>query len=164
MKSFSLLISNGKLSKFGQAVASSGRLLAENMLASECINGYAKLLENILKFPSDTMLPGPIIRLQQSPWEWNLFWKEIEQRTGVLENVDVNSTSVGQSSVVYTLEKNLTNLINSHNIAENETGFQIQDIPTKLDWAMLRDIEESEDFERREMEEVWLNLLGTYCF
>ncbi|RVW76209.1 hypothetical protein CK203_048965 [Vitis vinifera] len=57
MRAFSLLISNGKLSKFAKAVALSGRLLAKNMLASECVNSYAKLLENVLSFPSDVLLP-----------------------------------------------------------------------------------------------------------
>lgn len=155
MRAFSILISNGKLSKFAQAVAISGRLLAKNMLASECIIGYAKLLENVVNFPSDALLPGPISQLQQNAWEWSLFRKEIEQSTSDMSNIDVKNTSMRKYSVVYYFEEDLTNLVDSKNISENETGIMAQDIPTELDWDILTEIEISEDFERRELEEVW---------
>ncbi|KAK9283587.1 hypothetical protein L1049_011836 [Liquidambar formosana] len=154
MRAFSILISNGKLSKFAQAVAISGRMLAKNMLASECIIGYAKLLENVVNFPSDALLPGPISQLQQNAWEWSLFRKEIEQSTSDMPNIDGKNTSMRKYSVVYYLEEDLTNLFDSKNISENETGIMAQDIPTELDWDILTEIEISEDFERRELEEL----------
>lgn len=154
MRAFSLLISNGKLSKFAEAVASSGRLLVKNMLAPECITGYARLLENVLNFSSDAMLPGPVSQLQQGPWEWNLFRKEIEPRTAVKGDSDEKATSLKNFSVVYALEEEFTDFFYSSNVSENGTVILPQDTPTKLDWAILREIESSEEYERLEMEEL----------
>ena len=100
MKSFALLISEGKLSKFAHSVGSSGRILARNMLASECIAGYAKLLENVLTFPSDSLLPAHISQLEQGAWEWSLFRKDIEPKTGDMEYVDQKGGSeIGRAHV-----------------------------------------------------------------
>ncbi|KAA8539217.1 hypothetical protein F0562_025909 [Nyssa sinensis] len=154
MRSFSLLISKGKLSKFAHVVASSGRLLAKNMLASECIVGYAKLVENVLTFPSDTLLPGHSSQLTDGAWEWNLFRKEIEQRTGDMENMNQRGTYVRNSSVVYSIEEDLINLVGSRNLSREESETLEQDIPTELDWEILMEIESSEEVERLEMEEI----------
>ncbi|XP_041022007.1 uncharacterized protein LOC121263265 isoform X2 [Juglans microcarpa x Juglans regia] len=154
MRAFSLLISSGKLSKFAQAVASSGRLLAKNMLASECITGYGRLLENVLYFPSDAMLPGPISQLQQGAWEWNLFRGEIELKNGAKRNSDEKATSMGMFSVVHALEEEFINFTKLPTYTENGTEILPQDIPTKLDWDILREIEISEENERVEMEEL----------
>ncbi|KAF5467003.1 hypothetical protein F2P56_016877 [Juglans regia] len=154
MRAFSLLILSGKLSKFAQAVASSGRLLAKNMLASECITGYGRLLENVLYFPSDAMLPGPISQLQQGAWEWNLFRGEIKLKNGAKQNCDEKATSMGMFSVVHALEEEFINFTKLPTYAENGTEILPQDIPTKLDWDVLREIEISEENERVEMEEL----------
>ncbi|XVF75659.1 hypothetical protein PTKIN_Ptkin13bG0204600 [Pterospermum kingtungense] len=143
LRAFSLLISNGKLSRFAQTVASSGRLLAKNILASECITGYANLLENLLNFPSDVLLPAPVSKLQQWQWEWNLFREEIE-----LGNSDIS----GDVSVVYILEEEFTKHIND--MSENGTEIQDQDILTEQDLDIVTEIENFEDYERLEMEEV----------
>ncbi|TYH73379.1 hypothetical protein ES332_D05G325000v1 [Gossypium tomentosum] len=143
LRAFSLLISNGRLSKFAETVASSGRLLAKNILASECITGYASLLVNLLYFPSDVLLPGPVSELQQASWEWNLFRKEIEH-----SNFD---TSV-DSSVVYTVEEELTKHI--IDTSKNRTELQDQDALTGQDLDLVTEIENFEDYERLEMEEI----------
>ncbi|KAH1064563.1 hypothetical protein J1N35_029550 [Gossypium stocksii] len=143
LRAFSLLISNGRLSKFAETVASSGRLLAQNILASECITGYASLLVNLLYFPSDVLLPGPVSELQQASWEWNLFRKEIEH-----SNFD---TSV-DSSVVYTVEEELTKHI--IDTSKNRTELQDQDALTGQDLDLVTEIENFEDYERLEMEEI----------
>ncbi|KAH0980901.1 hypothetical protein GBA52_008078 [Prunus armeniaca] len=153
MKSFSLMISNGKLSKFARTVASSGRLLAMNLLASECITGYARVLENALNFPSDALLPGPISELQQGTWEWNLFGNEIDYTTGNMQDNDEQS-SLENTSVVYALEEEFSGLAYSTNISDNGTWELAQDIPTQLDWDLLTEIENSEEYERLEMEEL----------
>ncbi|KAK7338358.1 hypothetical protein VNO77_18965 [Canavalia gladiata] len=46
-----------------QAIGSSGRQLAKNILALDCKTGYARLLENVLSFPSDTLLTGPVSQI-----------------------------------------------------------------------------------------------------
>ncbi|KDP45060.1 hypothetical protein JCGZ_01560 [Jatropha curcas] len=154
MRAFSLLISDGKLSGFAQTVASSGRLLARNMFVSECITGYARLLENLLSFPSDALLPGPLSKLQQKEWEWNLFRKEIAQGTDNFLGMDGRDSSYGGSSVVYFLEEELTNLIDSTNISANGTEILVPDLPTESDWDVLREIDSFEEYESLEMEEL----------
>ncbi|GKV34234.1 hypothetical protein SLEP1_g42625 [Rubroshorea leprosula] len=145
LRSFSLLISNGRLSKFAQTVASSARLLAKNILASECITGYAKLLEKVVNFPSDVLLPAPVSQIRQVSWEWNVFRKEIEQGTG---------GSSTNSSIVYYLEKEFTNHVVSSNISENETEILEQDFPSEFDWDVLKEVEDFEEYERLESEEL----------
>ncbi|CBI23431.3 unnamed protein product, partial [Vitis vinifera] len=145
MRAFSLLISNGKLSKFAKAVALSGRLLAKNMLASECVNSYAKLLENVLSFPSDVLLPGHISQSQHDAWEWNSF------RTADMPLIENGSASMRKSSVVDVLEETLSNQLDSGNISNSETE---NDVLTQLDWDVLREIESIEEMERLEMEEL----------
>ncbi|RZC70593.1 hypothetical protein C5167_033734 [Papaver somniferum] len=152
MRAFSLLISNRKLSRFANMVASSGKLLTKNMLASECIIGYAKLLENLLHFSSDVLLPGPISELHQQTWEWDLFGEEIEQRGREVPNFDQNGSYIRGSSVVYALEDEFSSLNNVKNNSEDEIDFH--EFPTKLDWEVLWEIQSNEEFERRETEEL----------
>lgn len=154
LKAFSLMISNEKLSKFARTVASSGRLIAMNLLASESITGYARLLESVLKFPSDALLPGPLSQLQQGTWEWNLFGSEIDSGTGDMLNINENQASLENSSVVHALEEEFSGFSYSTKISENGTEIFAHDIPTQLDWDILREIELSEEYERVEMEEV----------
>ncbi|OMO87240.1 Glycosyl transferase, family 1, partial [Corchorus capsularis] len=145
LRAFSLLISNGRLSRFAQTIASSGRLLAKNILASECITGYANLLENILNFPSDVLLPGPVSQLEQGSWEWNFFRKEMEQSDGDISR---------NFSVVYALEEEFTKHIISLNISKNGAETVDLDLPTEKDWDIVMEIDAFEDYERLELEEV----------
>ena len=155
MRAFSLLISNGKLSRFAQTVASSGRRLAKNMLASECVIGYARLLENVLNFPSDTFLPSPVSEIYPVAWEWNLFQKEVDLTSGEMVSMAERSSLFQNLSVVYALEGESANSAISKNISEDTAGNLEQDIPDQLDWDVLGEIENSEEYERLEMEEVW---------
>ncbi|XVF82979.1 hypothetical protein PTKIN_Ptkin16aG0095800 [Pterospermum kingtungense] len=143
LRAFSLLISNGRLSRFAQTLASSGRLLAKNILASECITGYASLLEHLLNFPSDVLLPASVSELPQRSWEWNLFRDEIEHRSGDISR---------DFSVVYVLEEEFTK--HSTDLSENGTEIPAQDIPTEQELDIVTDIENFKDYERLEMEEV----------
>lgn len=159
-RAFSLFISNGKLSKFARTVASAGRLLAKNMLALDCLTGYARLLENVINFPSDALLPASISQLQQVSWEWNLFGKEIDLGTSDISNMDERDTSSGNSSAVDVLEEELTK-----DIPENGNQNADQDTISELDWDVLRDIESSEEYERLEMEQVCFRLaIMTWSF
>ncbi|XP_044461248.1 uncharacterized protein LOC123192677 isoform X2 [Mangifera indica] len=153
MRAFSLFISNGRLSKFSRTVALSGRLLAKNMLASDCVTGYARLLENVLNFPSDALLPGPISQLQQASWEWNLFREEMERGIGDIPNVQQGDYSYRNSSV-YVLEKEFANLVDSMNLSENENQSWAQDSLTEGDWDVLRDLENFEEYESLERQEL----------
>ena len=153
MRAFSPLTSKGKLSNFAHTIGSSGRLLAKNMLASECIAGYANLLENVLAFPSDALLPSQISEPKQA-WEWNLFRREIEQKSGGMMNLDPKDTYLSKSSIVYDLEEDMADPILHKNVSQSESDILVEDIPTELDWDILTEIESSEEVERLEMEEV----------
>lgn len=170
MNAFSLLLSSGKLSKFAQAIGSSGRQFAKNVLALDCITGYARLLENVLNFPSDSLLPGPVSQIQQGAWEWNLFQNEIELGLPKMDGEFSN----GKISVVHDVEQELASLNYSTNIIENGTEVPVLDELSKLDWDILREIEISEESEMLEMAEVRCDLanaaisfnfyLSTYLF
>ncbi|PIA54895.1 hypothetical protein AQUCO_00901063v1 [Aquilegia coerulea] len=153
MRAFSLLVAEGKLSKFAHLVGSSGKLLAKNMLASECVYGFAQLLENILHFPSDAIHPGQS-QLQQHTWQWNSFRKEVEQTDTEISEYDQNNIFTRKSSVVYSLEDALATLDSMKDTSKNETNDLTEEIPSKLDWEILREMENSEEFERRETEEL----------
>jgi hypothetical protein len=69
-------ISNGELSVLGQKVASVGKAHAKDLMASEAIEGYAVLLENVLKFPAEALTPltsGEIPLALKQEWKWHLF-------------------------------------------------------------------------------------------
>ncbi|XP_057423671.1 uncharacterized protein LOC130717458 [Lotus japonicus] len=152
MNAFSLLLSSGRLSKFAQAIGLSGRQFAKNMLALDCITGYARLLENVLSFPSDALLPGPVSQIQQGGWEWNFFQNEIELDIK-LRTMD-DEISYGKGTIIHAVEQDLASLNYSTSFLENETEVPMQDKLTKLDWDVLREIEIAEENEMLEMEEI----------
>ncbi|KAK5783551.1 hypothetical protein PVK06_038060 [Gossypium arboreum] len=70
------MISKGKLSPLALNIASIGRATVKNMMVQETIEGYAMLLENVLKFPSEVAPPKAVIELPsklKEEWQWNLF-------------------------------------------------------------------------------------------
>ncbi|XP_019058423.1 PREDICTED: uncharacterized protein LOC104816682 [Tarenaya hassleriana] len=154
LKAFSLMISDGRVSKFGRTIASSGRLLAKNIMASECITGYARLLESILHFPSDTSLPGSVSHLQQAAWEWNLFRKEIGQQKSYIHDSDSTGAFIGRPGVVFHVEETFMGIIDSRNPVDNDTFILSEDLPSKQDWDVLEEIEQTEEYERVETEEL----------
>ncbi|XP_023522480.1 uncharacterized protein LOC111786460 isoform X2 [Cucurbita pepo subsp. pepo] len=153
LDSFSRMISDGKLSRFSQAIASSGKLLAKNILASECVTSYARLLENVLNFPSDVKLPGSVSQLQLGAWEWNLFREEAVQTISKKVDTEERIAATSKSSVIFALEAQITNFVNLTNSSETENGTLEQDIPTPHDWDILEEIENAEEYETVEMEE-----------
>lgn len=152
MQDFSVLISNGKLTRFARTIASSGRLLSKNMLAVECITGYAKLLENVINFPSDVILPGDTSQLKQGSWEWGYFQKDVEKSNDI-EDLQVKDVDPINSSVVYDLEVDMTGFVPLMNVS-GDNSEALEDFPSELDWDILNEMERSEEVNRLEMEEV----------
>uniref|UniRef100_A0ACD5VME3 Uncharacterized protein n=1 Tax=Avena sativa TaxID=4498 RepID=A0ACD5VME3_AVESA len=69
-------VSNGELSVLGQKVASVGKAHAKDLMASEAIEGYVVLLENVLKLPAEALTPltsGEIPLALKKEWKWHLF-------------------------------------------------------------------------------------------
>lgn len=151
MRALSVLISDGRLSRIANNIASSGRLLAKNMLASECITGYASLMEEFLNFPSEVILPGSITQLPKAVWEWDLLRKDIEQGSF---NEQRDEDVKRKSSVVIRLEEEFSDLVSSLNISSSEKEILVPDIPTRQDWDIIAEIESTEEHDRVEMEEV----------
>lgn len=152
LKAFSPLISDGRLSKLAQTIASSGRRLTKNMMAAECITGYARLLENILHFPSDTFLPGSISQLQVATWDWSQFRNEIGQQQIFVQ--DAAYASTGRLGIVSQVEEKFMGVLESTNPVDNSTLFVSDELPSKLDWDVLDEIEGAEEYEKVESEEV----------
>lgn len=75
-QAISQVISKGKLSPLAHNMASLGRVTAKNLLVSECVEGYALLLENILRLPSEVALPKAVTEIPanlKERWQWHLF-------------------------------------------------------------------------------------------
>lgn len=67
------VISNGKLSPLARNIASVGRSTAKNLMVSEAIDGYATLLQNIIKLPSEVAPPKAVSEIShhvKEQWQW----------------------------------------------------------------------------------------------
>lgn len=70
------VISKGKISPLARNIASVGRSTAKNLMVSEAIDGYAALLRNILRLPSEVTPPKAVSEISPSvkgQWQWHLF-------------------------------------------------------------------------------------------
>ncbi|XP_042469311.1 uncharacterized protein LOC122052005 isoform X2 [Zingiber officinale] len=152
-RAFSLLITDNTLSNIAHSVASHGRSLSMDMLASECISGYAELLESILHFPSDTLLPYSTSHIQQKTWWWNIE-REIKQNNTMVNNSSLRYERSRQiSSIVYVLEEHfLMRLVDKGSQLENKT--YKEDLPNQSDWIDVYEMEAIEDLESLEIQEL----------
>ncbi|MQM02857.1 hypothetical protein Taro_035631 [Colocasia esculenta] len=152
---FSLAVVELNLPAQDRTIGTSGKLLSKNMLAWDCITGYAKLLENVLQFPSETILPSSITQIQQHTWEWNLLGQETEKIRNQVQHQIFNEdgTSMGTSSIVYIIEEELADKNTSEDPFMHQNETYVFDHLNELDWEDVREIEFYEDIERQEMEE-----------
>ncbi|XP_007051667.2 PREDICTED: uncharacterized protein LOC18614048 [Theobroma cacao] len=70
------VISKGKLSPLARNIASIGSGTVKNLMVRETVEGYALLLENVLKLPSEVAPPKAVMELPsklKEEWQWNLF-------------------------------------------------------------------------------------------
>lgn len=70
------VISKGKISPLARNIASIGRSTARNLMVSEAIEGYASLLQNILRLPSEVAPPKAVSEIPpnvKEQWQWHLF-------------------------------------------------------------------------------------------
>ncbi|RZC01669.1 hypothetical protein D0Y65_017054 [Glycine soja] len=70
------VISKGKISPLACNIASIGRSTAKNLMSSEAIDGYASLLQNILRLPSEVSPPKAVSEIApnfKEQWQWHLF-------------------------------------------------------------------------------------------
>ncbi|PKU86561.1 uncharacterized protein LOC110099352 [Dendrobium catenatum] len=141
---FLLLIEDKRLSTMAYSVANEGRLLAENMFASDCIIDFAILLERMLHFPSDSFLPESVSQIKQRTWAWDLLGNENDQNNRFQHQGSWNFSAI-QDERVPDKSQICPQVI-------NESASLVY--PTQLDWNDLSQMEIAEDFERQEMEEI----------
>ncbi|KAF7826114.1 Glycosyl transferase [Senna tora] len=70
------VILEGKISPLARNIASIGKDTAKNLLVSEAIEGYASLLQNVLRLPSEVALPKAVSEISpnlKEQWQWHLF-------------------------------------------------------------------------------------------
>lgn len=69
-------ITDAKLSPLARNIASIAKDPARNLMVSETIEGYASLLEKVLKFPSEVAEPSVVADIpprMREEWQWHLF-------------------------------------------------------------------------------------------
>lgn len=146
------VISKGKLSPLARNVASIGRDTAKNLMVLETIEGYAFLLENVLKLPSEAVPPKDIAEIPlnlKEKWQWHLF-------EGVL-NLTYSNRTLRSSKFLDNLEEqwNHTQGRRSGSITAVNDSF-IYSI-----WVEEKQIEIANSRKRREEEEV-MDIVGIY--
>ncbi|KAI3829257.1 hypothetical protein L1987_03376 [Smallanthus sonchifolius] len=70
------VVSAGKLSSVARHIALTGKNTAKNMMVLESVEGYASLIENILKLPSEVASPREISEIPadaKTEWQWHYF-------------------------------------------------------------------------------------------
>jgi len=71
----SKVVARGKLTPLAHQVASIGKGTATNLMVAEAVEGYASLLENILRLPSEVAAPKPVAEIPsqfKNEWQWNI--------------------------------------------------------------------------------------------
>ncbi|PIA34447.1 hypothetical protein AQUCO_03700009v1 [Aquilegia coerulea] len=138
-------ISNGKLSPLAQNVASIGKGPAKNLMVTETIEGYASLLANVLKFPSEVRPPKVVADIPtrlKDEWQWHLFDEIIDSR-------DFNRTAKTYSFIDETEEH-----MNHTNGESSDVGRSIDEAFSYTDWEEEKLIEMINARKKREDEEL----------
>lgn len=137
-------ISEGKLSPLACNVASFGKVPAKNLMVSESIEGYASLLANVLKFPSEARPPKAVEEIpprMKDEWQWHLFDEIIESKY-------INRTLKSYRFIDEVEEQW------NHTHADNFTGSIIDEAFSYTDWEEEKLIEMVNSRKRREDEEL----------
>ncbi|XP_078446174.1 uncharacterized protein LOC144715150 [Wolffia australiana] len=125
-----------------RSTAAAGKLRAKNMLAWDCAAGYAKLLENLLHFPSSVVLPRPASEIQQRVWEWRLLG---EHHRPAEEESWLEGQTDGRDDILAGLDDPI--------IVENMDSSSPDDIDPS-EWADVEEMGLSKDAARREAQQV----------
>uniref|UniRef100_A0A0E0C4S5 Glycosyl transferase family 1 domain-containing protein n=1 Tax=Oryza meridionalis TaxID=40149 RepID=A0A0E0C4S5_9ORYZ len=139
-------VSNGKISVLGQKIASAGKVHAKNLMASETIEGYAVLLENVIKFPAEVLTPltaGEIPVALKQEWKWHLF-------EDVKHLYHMNGTLAGYNILQKLEEKWRSNQMEDH----HRNASKIDDTFSLMAWEEERADEIANIKKRLEEEEL----------
>ena len=70
------MVSKGRLSPLARSIASIGRGTVKNLMVSETVEGYASLLDAVLKLPSEAAPAKEVAEIPsqlKEKWQWKLF-------------------------------------------------------------------------------------------
>ncbi|XP_043715599.1 uncharacterized protein LOC122663996 [Telopea speciosissima] len=138
-------VSNGKLSPLAQNIGSIAKGPARNLIVSETIEGYASLLEKVLKFPSEVMHPKDVAEVPprlKEEWQWHLFEDIVDPRY-------LNTTSMS-----YSFLDKIEEIWNHTQMESSGVRSLIDDSFSYSIWEEERHIEMVNARKRREEEEL----------
>eukprot|EP01018_Ginkgo_biloba_P037807 Gb_27708 [translate_table: standard] len=149
-KAVSLAISNGRLSPLAQKLALAGKEHARDLMASDAIVGYAAIIENVLQFPSESVLPRPASEIPEkvkTGWQWQLLMDSTESKVESLHHGLKKSSVVFQVEELWRIRRHMAEFVSNSSNKEDET-FSLPE------WDEERANEMAEHVERREAEEL----------
>lgn len=139
-------ISKGQLSLLAQNIASIGKRHAKNLMVSETVEGYALLLGNVLKLPSEVATPKAIADIPlplKEEWQWRLFEEILDLK---YPNQSVKS---------YRILEKVEELWNpTHMEGSSNVPGMLDEVFFTTDWEELKSTEIENARKRREEEEV----------
>ncbi|XP_021887787.1 uncharacterized protein LOC110807078 isoform X1 [Carica papaya] len=137
------VIPSGKLSPLARNIASIARETSKNLMVQETVEGYALLLENVLKFSSEVAFPKTVKDLSpklRTEWHWHLFevfsnltyedrelrsyrfLKKIEEEQNHTQEESSSSTTATHDSFLYDIweEEKYIRMVNTRKRREEE--------------------------------------------
>jgi hypothetical protein len=146
-------VSNGNLSALGKKMASAGKGHVKNLMASETIEGYAVLMENVIKFPADVLSPlhaGDIPLALKQEWKWHLFED--------VKHLHTNESLTGDKILQKLEEEWRSNQMGHPPVSTSK----IDEAFSAIAWEEQRDDEILEMKRKMEEEEVRIIVHGSY--
>lgn len=136
------IVPNGKMSHAAVDVALMGKSRVRNLMVTETLEGYATLLEYILKLPSGVSSPKDVTKIPASlkvTWHWPLFSKS------------TNFKHANRTSVSYRF---LDKVERSWNQRLANGTYTLEEAFSLTDWEDVKAIEMVNTRKRSEEEEV----------
>ncbi|KAF2291193.1 hypothetical protein GH714_020600 [Hevea brasiliensis] len=139
------VISNGKLSPLARNIASVGKGTAKNLMVAETVEGYASLLEKVIRLPSEVALPKAFVQIPaklKEEWCWHRF--------GAFLNLTYEDRTLRSSRFLDKVEEqwNHTQRESSGSITSNDESFSYEI------WKEEKDNQIFNARKRREEEEL----------
>lgn len=132
-------------------VPSRALLHAAQLSVSNVLIGYADLLETVLSFPSDVMLPQPISMIPlalRRDWQWDLL---IAMNKSYFENA--SQWAEEAFNMVLLLEK-LFNGTENNSMASHVNPKEEYEMLSHADWEEEKAMQRTDDIERKEEEQI----------
>ncbi|XP_021850674.1 uncharacterized protein [Spinacia oleracea] len=156
----SKVVSRGRLTPLAHNVASIGKGTAKNLKSMEAVEGYASLLENILKLPSEVAAPKSAAEIPskyKNEWRWNLL-NMIPDATYRTRNVSVYLDKIEEL-----WSRNKTEPTDSTSAKDEDFLYSIWEEQRQLDIANARkrredaELKDRSDQPRGTWEDVYRN-------